>query len=288
MNLPCPLVSYVRMARPPLAFSSKQPDTVQIEAKNESSSSESEIEIDQIEQDSAKRVPNEQINRLKPPKRLKIQSYLKSNEKEDTAVQTNKLSLNEVFENQTEKRESNKLTSNKPSTYDRQVVRSEGSGFAKILPIAQIGLVNSIGKTPEDAMENVKLDENLLPGSTSDYVTLKELEKNRMKIAELKELPVYKNYEKGAISTRLYIKNLAKNVEDSHLKHIYGRYVDWQDEASVNAFDIRLMKEGRMKGQAFVTFSNEQSAEIALTETNGYLLCEKPLVVSFARSAKSK
>lgn len=40
-----------------------------------------------------------------------------------------------------------------------------------------------------------------------------------------------------------------------------------------------LMKEGRMKGQAFVGLPSEQSAEKALRETNGYVLHDKPLIV---------
>lgn len=44
-------------------------------------------------------------------------------------------------------------------------------------------------------------------------------------------------------------------------------------------FDIVLMREGRMKGQAFVGLPSEQSAEKALRETNGYVLYDKPLVV---------
>lgn len=39
------------------------------------------------------------------------------------------------------------------------------------------------------------------------------------------------------------------------------------------------MKEGRMKGQAFVSFADEKSAELALKETNCYVLFGKPLVV---------
>ena len=50
------------------------------------------------------------------------------------------------------------------------------------------------------------------------------------------------------------------------------------------------MKEGRMKGQAFVGLPSEQSAEKALRETNGYVLYDKPLVVvSFlSRLCKTK
>lgn len=44
-------------------------------------------------------------------------------------------------------------------------------------------------------------------------------------------------------------------------------------------FDIVLMREGRMKGQAFIGLPNERSAEKALKETNGYVLHDKPLVV---------
>jgi len=277
MNLPCPLVSYVRTARPPLYYPCKNVDSAQLESiyQVNQSSSESEIEID-TEQDSTKRVLNEKKNQSKP-KRLKIQSFLKPpNEKEDT----NKQKLTEVFENSIETKESKKLHNNKPSVYDRQIVQSVGEGFAKIIPLS--------GKIADDTLKNTQPDLNLNTDATTEYIAQNELEKNRMKIADLKELSVYKNYEKGAVSSKLYIKNLAKNVEESNLKFIYGRYVDWSDETHVSAFNIRLMKEGRMKGQAFITFVNENSAEKALNETNGYLLNEKPLIVSFARSAQPK
>lgn len=44
-------------------------------------------------------------------------------------------------------------------------------------------------------------------------------------------------------------------------------------------FDIVLMKDGRMKGQAFIGLPSERSAEKALRDTNGYILYDKPLVV---------
>ncbi|KAJ6658459.1 hypothetical protein lerEdw1_020163 [Lerista edwardsae] len=46
-----------------------------------------------------------------------------------------------------------------------------------------------------------------------------------------------------------------------------------------NWFDIRLMKEGRMKGQAFIGLPNEKAAAKALKEANGYILFDKPMVV---------
>ena len=49
-------------------------------------------------------------------------------------------------------------------------------------------------------------------------------------------------------------------------------------------FDIRLMKEGRMKGQAFITLPSEDKAKKALRDVHGYILQGKPMViVSFNR-----
>ena len=39
------------------------------------------------------------------------------------------------------------------------------------------------------------------------------------------------------------------------------------------------MKQGRMKGQAFIGLPSEYAAKKALNETNGYLLYDKPIVV---------
>ena len=87
---------------------------------------------------------------------------------------------------------------------------------------------------------------------------------------------------------RLYIKNLAKVVTNKDLHYIFGRYVDWDREEHKLMFDIRLMQEGRMKGQAFITLPTEKDAKDALRDTNGYVLKDKPMVVQFARSAKPK
>ncbi len=45
------------------------------------------------------------------------------------------------------------------------------------------------------------------------------------------------------------------------------------------SFDIRVMQQGRMKGQAFVGMPSEEMALLALQETNGFQLHGKPMVV---------
>lgn len=46
-----------------------------------------------------------------------------------------------------------------------------------------------------------------------------------------------------------------------------------------SSVQIKLMKEGRMKGQAFVTFPTKELAGTALRNVHGYVLHEKPMIV---------
>ncbi|XP_041133373.1 RNA-binding region-containing protein 3 [Polyodon spathula] len=151
----------------------------------------------------------------------------------------------------------------------------EGVGFGKIYPPL---LTN-------DQEEGGDEDEDDIP---SEFISRRELEKGRISKEEIKRLSVYKKYEPGDPTCRLYVKNVAKQVEEKDLKYIFGRYIDFSSDTERNMFDIVLMKEGRMKGQAFIGLPSEKAAAKALKETNGYVLYDKPMVVQFARSAKPK
>ncbi|KAG7487526.1 hypothetical protein MATL_G00024440 [Megalops atlanticus] len=157
---------------------------------------------------------------------------------------------------------------------EKDTADEPADGFGKLYPSAQVT------QQEEDSSE----DEDI----PSDFISRRELEKGRLSRDEIKRMSVFKNYEPGDPTCRLYVKNIAKQVEEKDLKYIYGRYIDISSEAERNMFDIVLMKEGRMKGQAFIGLPSEKSAEKALRDTNGYVLYDKPLVVQFARSARPK
>ena len=123
---------------------------------------------------------------------------------------------------------------------------------------------------------------------SGEFISSKLLRRGRLTSREMRDLNVFKKYESGEPTTRLYIKNLAKQTVEKDLHYIFGRYVNWESETEKNMFDIRLMKEGRMKGQCFVTLASEKKAKHAREDTNGYQLNGKPMVVQFARSAKPK
>ncbi|KAM6343672.1 RNA-binding region-containing protein 3 isoform 1-T2 [Alca torda] len=168
------------------------------------------------------------------------------------------------------------INSEKEEKNDLYVATEEinNTGFGRIFP----------APSSNDKMETEEEDDEI----PSEFISRRDLEKNRLSREEMEKFSVFKNYEPGDPNCRIYVKNLAKQVQEKDLKFIFGRYVDFQSEVERNMFDIRLMKEGRMKGQAFIGLPNEKAAAKALKEANGYVLFEKPMVVQFARSARPK
>lgn len=138
---------------------------------------------------------------------------------------------------------------------------------------------------------------------TIQLLNTAELNENRIPNDQLKTHPLFQNYDPGEITNRLYIKNIAKDVTEDDLKAIYYRYLEQNcgGIGNIRSIDVRLMKAGRMKGQAFVTFSGPyldmddtsesetdarkkyQMVERALLETNGYILKNKALVVTYGK-----
>ncbi|CAI0432699.1 unnamed protein product [Linum tenue] len=97
------------------------------------------------------------------------------------------------------------------------------------------------------------------------------------------------NYTVGHPATVLYIKNLAKDVVADDFSYVFGSLFGSTDAAK-NALNVKLMQDGRMRGQAFVTFPSVELAHQALNLVNGYMFKGKPMIVQFGRnpSASSK
>ncbi|KAL5276414.1 RNPC3 family protein [Megaselia abdita] len=110
-----------------------------------------------------------------------------------------------------------------------------------------------------------------------------DLKSNQIPFKQLIDIPVFKNYQKGDKNQKLYIKNLSKDVTEEDLLGIYGRFTE--DPSSIY---IKLMQHGRMKGQAFVTFTACRDNELfkveeALNSTLGFILRKKPMVVCYGK-----
>lgn len=122
----------------------------------------------------------------------------------------------------------------------------------------------------------------------STALTLESLRTGRLTQSQMDQNVLFKNYNPGEPSCRLYVKNVAKQASQEELEQIFRIFVNSKSSDDLLAFDVRLMTTGRMKGQAFVSLKSIETAEIARQETNGFQLHGKPIVVCFARSNQLK
>ncbi|KAI5718583.1 hypothetical protein M8J77_023374 [Diaphorina citri] len=144
------------------------------------------------------------------------------------------------------------------------------------------------GRVSSDIHSQAEVKEGEDSQEVKRVITKEQLDSNRLGERDRSFVKAFNNYEPGSPSCRLYMKNLAKQVTLPDLEFIYRRYYlpDYKEQGTM--FDIRLMQEGRMKGQAFITLQTVDQAKLALQETNGYILKDKPMVVQYARSIQAK
>lgn len=160
-------------------------------------------------------------------------------------------------------------------------VFDERGEFGKIAPLRK----DSISPlNDEDDEEEEELDDD----RNADYITSTQLKENRISEKEVLTMNQFKNYSPGEKTNRLYIKNLSKQVVEEDLKFIFKRFLRHCSDQEKESLDIRLMQEGRMKGQSFVTLPSEEVAEKALKNVHGYILYEKPMIIQYGRAGKTK
>lgn len=114
--------------------------------------------------------------------------------------------------------------------------------------------------------------------SLVSLIPLDEIEKNRLSVNDIRLLPKFCNYMEGSPSRVLYLKNLSRGISKTDLALLFGHF----DSDEEHRIMYRLMT-GRMKGQAFVTFPNVQSAQKALKLVNGFIFKGRPIVIQNSR-----
>lgn len=129
--------------------------------------------------------------------------------------------------------------------------------------------------------ESLKPDKEAL--HHEPYAMAEELKSGKLPPEEILSLPMFKNYSAGNPSPILYIKNLAKDVVADDFYFIFGSFFGSIDVAK-SSLHVKLMQEGRMRGQAFVTFPSIELAHGALNLVNGYVLKGKPIIIQFGRN----
>lgn len=151
----------------------------------------------------------------------------------------------------------------------------------------QFGKIEPLHKIQEPMLESdEECEKHSSDEESPDYISSKQLHDNRITKEAILAMNQFKNYKEGDQTNRLYVKNLGKQVTESDLLYIFKRFLLHRSEEEKHKLEIRLMQEGRMKGQAFVTFPDEKIAENALKATHGYVLQDKPMVIQYGRSGK--
>ncbi|XP_065653986.1 RNA-binding protein 41 isoform X4 [Hydra vulgaris] len=102
---------------------------------------------------------------------------------------------------------------------------------------------------------------------------------NQIDLMSILSMEKFKNYKAGSPTRILYIKNLSKNIKESNLAELFGRF------CVNNPLDVKYqVMKGLMRGQAFVTFLDEHTAQRALLLCNGYILNGRPMIIAFGKS----
>lgn len=109
-----------------------------------------------------------------------------------------------------------------------------------------------------------------------EVLSEEEISSNRESDDTIRSIPRFRNYEPGKPSKVLCVKNLAAQATVAQLVALFSRFEQ-------NGPMVYKLLTGRLKGQAFVTLSDVETAQKALDLLHGYRLLGKPMVVEFGR-----
>ncbi|KAM9846448.1 RNA-binding protein 41, partial [Aulostomus maculatus] len=116
-----------------------------------------------------------------------------------------------------------------------------------------------------------------------ETVSDEEILNNREAEDGIRSIPRFRNYQPGKPSKVLCVKNLSAQASVAQLVGLFSRF----EEDKGPPVLYRLLT-GRMRGQAFITLPDAETAQKALQLVHGYRLLGKPLVIEFGRERKEE
>lgn len=111
-----------------------------------------------------------------------------------------------------------------------------------------------------------------------EFLSKDHIAENRLSAEEIVKMPKFENYAEGIPNRVLYVKNLPNQTTITDLMKLFGCF----QRDPQHTISIKVLS-GRMKGQGFVTFTDEVAAGEALNLVNGYLLYGSPVIVSYGK-----
>jgi len=150
---------------------------------------------------------------------MKIPKFVKPIKNIIPAASTQKIKPEDIFESI--QRSETKNLKIELKTLDKPLDVTTANQDNSVTIDSGFGLIYPTNKNPEDK----KNSEENIEAPKNKFITSEELAANRISANDQRVLPVFKNYHPGKPSNRLYIKNLAKQVEMKDLDYIYQRFV---------------------------------------------------------------
>ncbi|KAJ8266900.1 hypothetical protein GJAV_G00135940 [Gymnothorax javanicus] len=121
----------------------------------------------------------------------------------------------------------------------------------------------------------------LAVGGTVEQIPEAEILANKETEEGIRSIPRFQNYQRGEPSKVLCIRNLSPRASLAQLVSLFSRF-----QPPDGPPPLYKLLTGRLKGQAYITFSDSETAEAALEQLNGYRLQEKPLVIQFSKERR--
>jgi U11/U12 small nuclear ribonucleoprotein SNRNP65 len=180
---------------------------------------ESELESDTEDNTILPEIIPTKRKRLQTTKRMKIPKFVKPIKNITSAVSTQKIKPEDIFESI--QRGETKNLKIELKTLDKPLDVTIANQDNDVMLDSGFGLIYPTNKNSEDKKNN---EENV-ETPKNKFITSEELATNRISANDQRVLPVFKNYHPGKPSNRLYIKNLTKQVEMKDLDYIYQRFV---------------------------------------------------------------
>ncbi|KAK2828424.1 hypothetical protein Q5P01_019458 [Channa striata] len=110
-----------------------------------------------------------------------------------------------------------------------------------------------------------------------------EILKNRESEEGIRSIPRFRNYQPGQPSKVLCVKNLSAQASVAQLVALFSKF-----EPENGPPVLYRLLTGRLKGQAFITLRDAETAQKAMQLVHGYRLLGKPLVVEFGRERQEE
>ncbi|XP_071362479.1 RNA-binding protein 41 isoform X2 [Trachinotus anak] len=116
-----------------------------------------------------------------------------------------------------------------------------------------------------------------------ETITDEEILQNREPEEGIRSISRFRNYQPGKPAKVLCVKNMSAQASVAQLVALFSRF-----EPENGPRVIYRLLTGRMKGQAFITLPDAETAQRALLLVHGYRLLGKPLVVEFGRERQEE